>query len=50
MKKLILMLILILGTFAFAEITEQERNSFFSPETQIYISNQKEQKKIQNYI
>ena len=42
MKKLILMLMLILGTFTFAEITEQERNSFFSPETQIYISNQKD--------
>ena len=42
MKKLILMLMLILGTFTFAEITEQETDNFFSPKTQVYISNQKD--------
>ena len=42
MKKFILMLLFILGTFAFSEITEQEADSFFSPNTQVYISNQKD--------
>lgn len=36
------MLIFILGSFTFGEITEQEINSFFSPKTQVYISNQKD--------
>ena len=37
------MLIFILGSFTFGEITEQEVNSFFSPKTQVYnISNQKD--------
>ena len=43
MKKFVLMLIFILGSFTFGEITEQEVNSFFSPKTQVYnISNQKD--------
>ena len=42
MKKIILMLMLILGTFAFAEITEQETDSFLLPKAQFYISNQKD--------
>ena len=36
------MLIFILGSFTFGEITEQEVDSFFSPKTQVYISNQKD--------
>ena len=42
MKKFVLMLIFILGSFTFGEITEQEVDSFFSPKTQVYISNQKD--------
>ena len=43
MKKFVLMLIFILGSFTFGEITKQEVDSFFSPKTQVYISNQKDQ-------
>ena len=42
MRKFILMLLFILGSVAFSEITEQEADSFFSPKTQVYISNQKD--------
>ena len=42
MKKFILMLIFILGSFTFAEITDQDIESFFSPKTQVYVSNQKD--------
>ena len=42
MKKFILMLIFILGSFTFAEITDKDVESFFSPKTQVYISNQKD--------
>ena len=42
MKKFILMLVLIFETFAFSEITTKEAESFFSPDTKIYISNQKD--------
>ena len=42
MKKVILMLVLVLGSFAFAEITEEEADSFLSPKAQFYISNQKD--------
>ena len=42
MKKFVLMLIVILGSFSFGEITEQEVDSFFSPKTKVYISNQKD--------
>ena len=41
MKKLILILMFILGTFSFAKITDQEVESFFSPKTKVYVSNQK---------
>jgi len=41
MKKIILMLMFILGTFAFSEITTSEVQSFFSSKAQIYVSNQK---------
>ena len=36
------MLVLILGSFTFAEITEQEADSFLSAKAQFYISNQKD--------
>ena len=42
MKKFILMLIFILGSFAFAEIMDKDVESFFSPKTQVYVSNQKD--------
>ena len=42
MKKIILMLMLILASFVFATITEQDTDNFFSPKTQVYISNQKD--------
>ena len=42
MKKIILMLVLILGSFTFAEITEQEADSFLSAKAQFYISKQKD--------
>ena len=42
MKKFILMLIFVLGSFVFAEIRDKDVESFFSPKTQVYISNQKD--------
>ena len=42
MKKFILMLIFVLGSFTFAEITDKDVESFFSPKTQVYVSNQKD--------
>ena len=42
MKKIILILMLVLGSFVFAEITEQEADSFLSAKAQFYISNQKD--------
>ena len=42
MKKFILILIFALGSFVFAEITDKDVESFFSPKTQVYISNQKD--------
>ena len=42
MKKIILMLMFILGTFAFSETTTSEVQSFFSSKAQIYVSNQKD--------
>ena len=39
MKKFILMLIFVLGSFIFAEITDKDVESFFSPKTQVYVSN-----------
>ena len=42
MKKFILMLVFIFGTFAFSEMTTSEVESFFSPKVQIYVSNQKD--------
>ena len=42
MKKFILMLIFVLGSFIFAEITDKDVESFFSPKTQVYVSNQKD--------
>ena len=41
MKKFILMLVFVLGTFTFSEITTSEVESFFTPKAQIYVSNQK---------
>ena len=42
MKKIILILMLILGSFVFAGITENESDSFLSAKAQFYISNQKD--------
>lgn len=42
MKKFILMLVFVLGTFTFSEITTSEVESFFTPKAQIYVSNQKD--------
>ena len=42
MKKFILMLIFVLGSFIFAEITDKDVESFVSPKTQVYVSNQKD--------
>ena len=42
MKKFILILIFALGSFVFAKITDKDVESFFSPKTQVYISNQKD--------
>ena len=42
MKKVILLLIFILGSILIAEPTEEEVNSFLKPGTQVYISNQKD--------
>lgn len=42
MKKFILMLMFILGTFTFSETTTSEVQSFFSSKAQIYVSNQKD--------
>ena len=42
MKKFILMLLFILGSVAFGKISPQDTESFFSPKTQVYISNQKD--------
>lgn len=42
MKKFILMLMFVLGTFTFSEITTSEVESFFTPKAQIYVSNQKD--------
>ena len=42
MKKFISMLIFVFGSFNFAEITNKDVESFFSPKTQVYISNQKD--------
>ena len=35
MKKFILMLIFVLGSFVFAEIRDKDVESFFSPKTQV---------------
>ena len=42
MKKFILMLMFVLGTFTFSETTTSEVESFFTPKAQIYVSNQKD--------
>ena len=42
MKKFILMLMFVLGTFTFSETTISEVESFFTPKAQIYVSNQKD--------
>ena len=42
MRKFILMLLFILGSVAFGKISPQDTESFFSPKTQVYISNQKD--------